>query len=52
MLRFEAAVDAAAQMLNAAVKPVLIAGVKFRPLKRPSANWQMWQVVLWATNAV
>jgi len=36
-------------MLNAAVKPVLIAGVKLRSWEAtsPSANWQMRQVVLW-----
>ena len=37
----EAAVDAAAQMLNAAVKPVLIAGVKLRPLEATLAFRQL-----------
>lgn len=37
----EAAVDAAAQMLNAAVKPVLIAGVKLRPWEATIAFRQL-----------
>lgn len=37
----EAAVDAAAQMLSAAVKPVLLAGVKLRPLEATLAFRQL-----------